>query len=96
MFTIDLLTFFCFCILLGIFFYSPNHRLEETKTDIGHARSILRNQLFERLHMATDHKSAMEEMLSASLRSCETCLGKVLVSQEEEEEEEGEGVKEER
>ena len=69
-------------------------RLEETKTDIGHARSILRNQLFERLHMATDHKSAMEEMLSASLRSCESCMGQVL-DQQDDEEEEGEGVKEE-
>jgi kinetochore protein NDC80 len=69
-------------------------QLEETKTDIGHARSILRNQLFERLHMATDHKSAMEEMLSASLRSCESCMGQVL-DQQDDEEEEGEGVKEE-
>ena len=78
---------FIFC------FAFPNHRLEETKTDIDHARSILRNQLFERLHMATDHKSAMEEMLSASLRSCETCLGKVLEGVVEDEE--GEGVNEE-
>ena len=67
-------------------------RFEETKTDIGHARSILRNQLFERLHVATDHKSAMEEMLSASLRSCESCLSEVIEGVVDDEE--GESAKE--
>ena len=66
------------------------HRLEETQTDIGHARAILRNQLFERLHAATDHKSAMEEMLASSLRSCESCLDRVVngTAHEEDEKEE--------
>ena len=44
--------------------------------------------------MATDHKSAMEEILSVSLRSCEMSLNRVIDGVVEEEERQG-NVKEE-
>jgi hypothetical protein len=42
-------------------------RLTETTANCEHARNILQKQIHSALHIATDHKSAIEETLGSAL-----------------------------
>ncbi len=55
--------------------------MEETRANVEHATMLLRKQIFAALHVATDHKSAVEEMLCSALAQTEE-LHQTVLAQE--------------
>ena len=62
-----LLTFVrCFVDAFFFFFLFSFCRLGETTANCDHARKILQKQIQSALHIATDHKSAIEQTLGSA------------------------------